>query len=209
MSAPRTSDDRGAIRREAILRAALQVFSDYGYRRASLEDIASQAEMSRTALYHHFRSKEQIFIEMIEDLHARTQQQAERAVASEEPLEWRLVAFLEAKLGHIYGLIDASRHGAEVLSSGFELAKQQTTKWLVAYTQLLRSALEQADLAGEISLERIRLNSHQAATMLLLSAGGLQGFPHHHPAPADLTRRHHRLVRMFLGSLGYKVSDDF
>ena len=43
-----------------ILNAALGVFAAYGLKRSSMEDIAKAADMSRAALYQHFRNKEDI-----------------------------------------------------------------------------------------------------------------------------------------------------
>jgi AcrR family transcriptional regulator len=48
-------------RRQAILKAAFDAFCSYGFRRTSMEDIARGANMSRAALYLHYRNKEDIF----------------------------------------------------------------------------------------------------------------------------------------------------
>jgi TetR/AcrR family transcriptional regulator, regulator of autoinduction and epiphytic fitness len=45
-------------RREAILRAGSEVFSEMGYHRASLEEIADRIDLTRAALYHYFPSKD-------------------------------------------------------------------------------------------------------------------------------------------------------
>lgn len=48
-------------KQKAILGAAFDAFSQYGFRRTSMEDIARGAGMSRAALYLHYRNKEDIF----------------------------------------------------------------------------------------------------------------------------------------------------
>ena len=48
-------------RQKTVLNAAFQAFATYGYRRTSMEDVARVAGLSRTALYQHFRNKEDIF----------------------------------------------------------------------------------------------------------------------------------------------------
>ena len=50
-----------------ILEAALAVFSRAGYEAARLEDIASAAEVTRGAIYHHFDSKAGLYLALIED----------------------------------------------------------------------------------------------------------------------------------------------
>ena len=55
--------------RARILGAAFTLFGRYGFKRASMEDIASEAGLSRTALYLQFRNKEEIFRELAIGLH--------------------------------------------------------------------------------------------------------------------------------------------
>ena len=86
-------------RREAILAAAPAIWTHYGFRRTSVEEIASEAGISRSGLYHHFPNKEAIFRALAGALQERALQETERvAKAPELELEERLVAMLEAKL---------------------------------------------------------------------------------------------------------------
>ncbi|HKG91620.1 MAG TPA: helix-turn-helix domain-containing protein [Gemmatimonadaceae bacterium] len=52
-------------RREEIFSAALELFSEVGYERATLNEIAARAGVSKGAVYHHFESKEALLIEMM------------------------------------------------------------------------------------------------------------------------------------------------
>jgi AcrR family transcriptional regulator len=57
---PATSDGRRTNTRARIQDVALDVFSERGYERASLREIAERLEITRPALYYHFTSKEDI-----------------------------------------------------------------------------------------------------------------------------------------------------
>ena len=50
-------------KREAILRTAVQLFLDRGYARTALNDIADQLKITKPALYHYFRNKDEILLE--------------------------------------------------------------------------------------------------------------------------------------------------
>jgi AcrR family transcriptional regulator len=50
-------------KREAILRAAVEMFLHGGYGRTALNDIAEALNITKPALYHYFRSKEEILLE--------------------------------------------------------------------------------------------------------------------------------------------------
>ena len=54
-------DGSEAGRREHVLEAALLTFARYGYRKASMEDVARAADISRPGLYFYFASKQDLF----------------------------------------------------------------------------------------------------------------------------------------------------
>lgn len=55
-----------AERREEILRAAAHTFGAKGYKTGSLADVAEQVGMTHAGVLHHFGSKEQLLIEVLE-----------------------------------------------------------------------------------------------------------------------------------------------
>lgn len=61
-----TVSGMGDDRRQAILRAALAVFMRYGYRRATMDDIAREVGISRPLLYLSFAGKEELLRAVIQ-----------------------------------------------------------------------------------------------------------------------------------------------
>jgi AcrR family transcriptional regulator len=53
--------------RAHLLEAALKNFSSSGYDAASVDDICSEAGVSKGAFYHHFPSKQAVFLALFED----------------------------------------------------------------------------------------------------------------------------------------------
>jgi TetR/AcrR family transcriptional regulator, mexJK operon transcriptional repressor len=54
-------------RRQAIIKAAIEVFLQHGYVGATTDEIASTASVSKQTLYKHFADKENLFAEIILD----------------------------------------------------------------------------------------------------------------------------------------------
>lgn len=54
-------------RRANIFDAALAAFSELGYDRATLSDLVERIGVSKGCLYHHFESKEQLFLGLLRD----------------------------------------------------------------------------------------------------------------------------------------------
>ncbi len=62
---PRPREARSAVKREAILAAALDQFSQQGFEAARLEDVAKRAGVAKGTIYLYFRDKETLFQELI------------------------------------------------------------------------------------------------------------------------------------------------
>ncbi|MRH93121.1 TetR family transcriptional regulator [Nocardia sp. SYP-A9097] len=64
----RTQAERSASTRGAVLRAARELFGQYGYGAVSTVAVAESAGVSRGALYHQFSEKRELFEAVFEDL---------------------------------------------------------------------------------------------------------------------------------------------
>ncbi|MGW1070612.1 TetR/AcrR family transcriptional regulator [Streptomyces aureus] len=54
--------------RQRIQDVALELFSEQGYEKTSLREIAEHLDVTKAALYYHFKTKEEILISLFEDL---------------------------------------------------------------------------------------------------------------------------------------------
>ncbi|MCX4691286.1 TetR/AcrR family transcriptional regulator [Streptomyces sp. NBC_01408] len=54
--------------RQRIQDVALELFAEQGYEKTSLREIAERLEVTKAALYYHFKTKEDIIISLFEDL---------------------------------------------------------------------------------------------------------------------------------------------
>ena len=59
---PRTSPEHEAAVRERIVRAALEVFAEKGYHRATIADVVGRSGLSVGAIYTYFAGKEELFL---------------------------------------------------------------------------------------------------------------------------------------------------
>lgn len=178
-SVPQPVERRGQepTRREAILAAALAIFTHYGFRRASLDEIAREAGISRTGLYHHFRNKQEIFRALAATLQAQSLAAAEAAVATAQTLEDRLRGAFRARHVWFYAQVANSRHGLELLSENTRLSADVLAESNQRYRKLLARVLTRADKRGEVTLRQRGLTPDTAASFLVLCADGLKGPP--------------------------------
>ncbi|MEU0374613.1 helix-turn-helix domain-containing protein [Streptomyces sp. NPDC006283] len=63
-----TQQPRRGNTRQRIQDVALELFAEQGYEKTSLREIAEALDVTKAALYYHFKTKEDILISIFEDL---------------------------------------------------------------------------------------------------------------------------------------------
>ena len=187
-------------RRQAILDAAFEVFTRYGFRRTSMEDIARETGVSRPSLYSHFRSKEEIFRTLSELLLEAALGEAEQALkdGGGKPVAERVEAALLAQLGRMHEVVHRSPHGEEIMDENSRLCGDLVSAYSGRLDTLLGTALRAAARAGEIDLKRAGLTAASAAELLHLSASGLK---HGGVDRETFEARLHKFVPLFFQAL--------
>lgn len=118
-----TQNDSLSEREAVILNAAFQVFSTYGYRRTTMDDIAQGAGLARTALYLTYRNKEEIFRALVQAYYAQALFDMRVALAQPDmTLEAALMACFAAKNGKFTEVVLTTTHGYELLDTGFSVS---------------------------------------------------------------------------------------
>ncbi|WP_120493813.1 TetR/AcrR family transcriptional regulator [Microbacterium phyllosphaerae] len=79
-------------RRQEILDAAFEVFSEKGYERGSVRDIADRVGMSHTAVLFHFKTKVDLLAAVLEERDRRSRQRFSVSLTS--PLD-QILAFVD------------------------------------------------------------------------------------------------------------------
>ncbi|HMA69991.1 MAG TPA: TetR/AcrR family transcriptional regulator [Xanthobacteraceae bacterium] len=95
--------DKSALRREAILAAALEEFSARGFAAARLEDVALRAGVGKGTIYLHFHDKEALFQELITTMLVPFIASIEAVPPSGLPIRAVLERFVDLFLREIYG----------------------------------------------------------------------------------------------------------
>lgn len=134
-----------AAKRCALLGKAMGVFARYGFRKASMDEIARAAHVSRQGLYLSFNSKEELFREA---LSYAMDQQLSAAIAALErrdlPFEWRLVTACDEWAGRF---VDAFGSDAlEVLCASSTLAVACLAEYERRFERALTGAISTSGL---------------------------------------------------------------
>lgn len=55
------------LTKEGIIEAAAKIFSEKGYNATSMQDIADAVHLQKASLYHHFSSKQEILVDILDN----------------------------------------------------------------------------------------------------------------------------------------------
>jgi AcrR family transcriptional regulator len=162
--------------RTAILDAAFRRFARYGYRRTSLGDIAEEVGLSRPALYHYFRNKEDVFRALSQRINAGVVA-AVAAAATQEglALEERLYAVMAARVGWAFDLLHASEHGRELIDAKNRLCGPTSAETNARFAAVIAAILDRAAAKGEIALDGLEMSPNESAAFLVDCLQGLVG----------------------------------
>lgn len=157
-----------------ILQASLDVFMAYGFKKTSMDDIASAAGMSRPALYQHFANKTDIFRALANKMLEHALSAVDAAFARNLPFEKRLHAAIHDSIISVHTLIDATPHGKELLGVNDEIASDIEQEWCDKMIAAIARGCEQAAQKGEISLTHAGGNPVIIAQIIMHSMEGLK-----------------------------------
>lgn len=132
-----SASDRSAEdpRRRELMEAALTVFTRLGFRKASMDEVARAAGISRQGLYLHFATKEELFRASVQYL----LEVATAALADATlPVEGRLVAAFDAWVGRFVGALGPD--AADLGAAAKELVGQHEGHFVEAVARVLRAS---------------------------------------------------------------------
>ena len=128
-----------------LLDAAIVVFRRFGYRKASMDDVARAAGVSRQGLYLSFSNKEELFRKALE--HALTSQlTAALAVLSDvdRDLDERLIAACDEWAGRFVGSLSAD--ATDLMCAGMALAGDTLASYGARFEEGLAAAIAESSL---------------------------------------------------------------
>ncbi|WP_411846029.1 helix-turn-helix domain-containing protein [Roseibacillus persicicus] len=124
-----------------VLDAALEVFLRYGFKKATMGDIADKAGMSRPSLYLVFANKEDIFRAVITRKEEEFCQETDRKFLQCRGLRERLTAVLETWILEPFTLVSASPQAEEILEFAYTFAPDLRKQMLESMESKLLEAM--------------------------------------------------------------------
>ena len=153
-------------RQESIIEAAVRLFSRYGVKRTSMNDIAAEAGIARQTLYNAFSNKDEVLQATIRLFADRSMAAITSGLEKTDDLGERLDVIFRHMAVEPYDLLSASPN-AEDIVAGFNASSQQE---LAAAAERNREIIAQVMEPSRRAVEKTGLTLEQFADFVQRSA---------------------------------------
>ncbi len=154
-----------------LLDAAFGVFAHYGFRKASMDDIARAAQISRQGLYLRHPTKEMLFRAVVRHVLERGLRNAEAALAADKlTLPLRLTRAFDAWYGGYIGMFGGD--AADLIEASQTLMGSEFNDPEAPFVTAVAAAIEDSGLRAAYGAERF--SASQLARTLQATAHGLK-----------------------------------
>lgn len=161
------SSARRIERIDHILRVAVPVFAQYGYRRTSMQLLANAAGVSRPALYQYFPDRSAIFLAAFQLLLDENTDAALIALTNDGSMESQIDGYLQRLNGDPYSALSSSNFGDELMEANRQLGGVEIATAIGKASHGLFTHLVTSHSIDQIS-------ARQAVEFITLAVGGLK-----------------------------------
>ncbi|MEC3976810.1 TetR/AcrR family transcriptional regulator [Amycolatopsis sp. H20-H5] len=152
-------------RREHVLGAALETFARYGYKKASMEDVARAADISRPGLYFLFTSKQNLFRAAVTHALDSDVDAAKRCLSDAgRPLRDRLIEAFDLWTGRYVGPMAKEVSG--LIETSPELLGPLVLEYPRRFLEMVTAAI-----AADLPPGRVGMAADMARTLVSTARG--------------------------------------
>jgi AcrR family transcriptional regulator len=137
-------------KKELVIATARELFSKYGYKKVSMDEIAKTSNVTKKTIYTYFKDKDSLFSYFIKEELENMKQQFERE-------KQKNMSFLEFVSSNVYNML-LYRKNNVLISTMFEEAKDEQSKvnqFLKLYDDEIIKYIEE-NIKEEIKLKHIK-----------------------------------------------------
>ena len=167
----------GSGKPNAIVLAGLQLFTRYGYRKTSIDDIALAAQVAKRTVYLHFENKAAVFLAILEYLGDQVRLRGAAAERAGGTAAERLTGLLDAYFGMAFELFSKPEHTPELEETFSKLARARIDDLHTEYEDRLVRFLQSLQKTGVIGGPPRGLSVEAIVHILMRAAEGAKHDP--------------------------------
>lgn len=157
---------RTAKKVRVILTAAQSLFSQFGLKKVTMDEIAGQAHVSKATVYKYFRNKNDIFDKVVEMEAFELLRLIREAVDKAPTVESKFKAHLLTRMGKIHDLINFYRVTQDSWGDFWPHLAENGQRFVKEEENIVRDILQQGVRSGELEVARLDLVAHLTVVAL-------------------------------------------
>ncbi len=140
---------------EQITEAATKVFGEQGFDKARMDDIASEAKLSKGTLYLYFKSKDAIIAHLLDKLFEREFADLRLLAEADLPASEKVVQFINAIIADLKNWMGLIPIMYEFLGRLFRqsIVQQAFKKYMRSYLEMIAPMIQEGIDSGEFKAD--------------------------------------------------------
>ncbi|RLD59524.1 MAG: TetR/AcrR family transcriptional regulator [Bacteroidetes bacterium] len=149
-----------------IVGIARRIFTRYGFRKTTMDEIASASQMGKSSVYYYFKSKEDIFRAVVEFEAIMLKERLNRIISKDNSPTERLKAYILFRLHHVKTLENfyAALNEETLSHMGFILEIRRNFE--IEEQELVSKILEDGMEQGVFQLSSSKIGAIAISTMM-------------------------------------------
>jgi len=149
-----------------IVVVARRIFTRYGFRKATMEEIASTSQMGKSSIYYYFKSKEEIFRAVVEFEARMLKERLSRIIGINNSPPERLKAYILFRLHHVRTLENFYAALNEETLSHMDFILDIRRNFEIEEQMLVGEILEDGMKQGVFQLSSSKIGAIAISTMM-------------------------------------------
>jgi len=136
--------------RRQLIEAAAAIFSEQGYHRAKVEDVARRADVAKGTVYYHFSGKAELFAALVVEGIENHIRDIKNSVEADTPVEKQLKTLIKSSI-ELYldyenvASITFSEINSSIDSEAFSLIEESKRKYLKFIQETVEEGIEKGE----------------------------------------------------------------
>ncbi|MEZ5070073.1 MAG: TetR/AcrR family transcriptional regulator [Bacteroidales bacterium] len=152
--------------RSHIVDVARKIFTRYGFRKTTMEEIAAATRKGKSSIYYYFNSKEDIFRAVVEREAGELRTQLNKVIAGSDTPIAKLKAYMMFRLHHVHTLQNFYAALNEEYLSHMDFILDIRRQFDKEELQLVRHILEEGRDKGTFQITNSKVGAIAISTMM-------------------------------------------
>lgn len=143
MSSINNNEIKTCTREHEIIHTAREVFSEFGYKKTTMDDVSARMNITRSALYYYYRNKDDLFQAIMENWLEDYKVTVEQAISEKTVTIEKLIIFCEYYISYREKFYRMFKFNDDDYPVNFQLYRRIKTMSIELQSEIITGILKQ------------------------------------------------------------------